>query len=128
MSISTVKYQETFFPKPDLTIILGIPNCDALHQMKLELNSNDLSVHSNLGGVSHGHLGILMTNMKYATLSPVVYVRPVHPGILQISRNATCVASYKLKKFYYNNLQVSHKVRGVEQALIQQAVTAINEQ
>ena len=41
-----------------------------------------LSVHSNVGGVTHGHLGLLMTNTKYATLSPVGYVRSVQPGIL----------------------------------------------
>ena len=88
-----VNYQETLFPKPDLTRILNIPTYDALHQMQLELNSNALTVHSNLVGGTHGHLGILIANTKYATLSPVVYVPPVHPGILQITRNTTRVAS-----------------------------------
>ena len=68
-----------------------------------------------------------MTNMNYATLSPVTYVRPMHTGILQITSNATHVALYELKRVYNKNLWVFQKVRGVEQALIQQVVTAVDE-
>ena len=128
MSIYTVNNQELFSPKPDFTITLGIPTYYALHQMQLELESNTLSVHSNLGGGNHWHLGLLMTNTKYATLSPVAYVRPFHPGIIQIPSNATCVASYELNRVYDDNIWVFHEVRGVEQALIQQAVTAVDKQ
>ena len=71
MSISTVNYRGTFQSKLDLTRILGIPTYDTLHQMKLELKSNALSVHYNLGGVTLGHLELFMNNDKYATLSPV---------------------------------------------------------
>ena len=98
MRISTVNYQETFFLKPYLTRILRIPTYDALHQMKLELKSNALSIHSNLGGGTQGNLGLLMTNTKYATRSPVPYGHPVHPGIVQIPNNATRVAPYVLKR------------------------------
>ena len=94
MSISTVNYQETFLLKPDLIRIIGIPTYDNLHQMQLELKSNALSFHSNLGGGTYGHLGLLMINMKYATLSPIKYVRSVGPGIIQIPSNAPCVSSY----------------------------------
>ena len=93
MSISMVNYQETFFLEPAFTRILDIPTYHALHQMKLEMNINALSVYSNLRGVTHVHLGILMTNTNYATLSSVAYVRPMHPIILQIPSNATRVAS-----------------------------------
>ena len=96
--------------------------------MQLKLKSNNLSVHSNLEGGTHGHLRILMTNTKYATLSPVPYVRPMHPGIMQIANNATRVASYKLKRVYDENLQVFHELRRVEQALIQKVVTSVDKQ
>ena len=127
MSISTVNYQETFLLKPDLIRIIGIPTYDNLHQMQLELKSNALYVHSNLGGGTHGHLGLLMNYTRYATLSSVVYVCPVHPGILQTFSNAIIFSSYKLKRVYDKNLGVLYEVRGVEQALIQQIVTAVNE-
>ena len=100
MSISTVNYQETFLLKPDLIRIIGIPTYDNLHQMQLELKRNALSFHHKLGGGTHGNLSILMTNTKYAKLSPVVYIRPVHPGIMQIPSKGTCVASYELNRVY----------------------------
>ena len=68
--------------------------------MKLELKTNALSVHSNLVGVTHGHLGILMTDAKYAIMSNKPYVYPTHPGILLLSENSTRVASYELRHIY----------------------------
>ena len=96
--------------------------------MQLKLKSKSLSVHSNLGAGTHGRLGILMTSTKYATLSLVAYIRPMYTGALQIPSNTTCAASYKVERVYENNLQVFHKVHGVEQALIQQVVTSVNKQ
>ena len=95
--ISTVNYRDTFFPKPDITRILGIPTYDALHQMQLELKTNALSVHSKLWGPTHKTIGLLMINTKYDTVSNVPYLIPVHPVILLIPINATRVASYELK-------------------------------
>ena len=46
--ISMVKYCQTFFPKYDLTIILGIPTYDYLQQIKLEIKTNTPSVHLDL--------------------------------------------------------------------------------
>ena len=80
--------------------------------MKLEIKSSALSVQSNLGRTTHGHLGLFMTNITYIIMSPVLCVRPMHPEILLIPNNATRIASYKLKRMYTNNLQVFHKVRG----------------
>ena len=93
----SASYLEDFFPKPDITRILGIPTYDSLHQIKLELKTNALSIFSNPVGATHGHLGLLMTNTKYATLSNVPYVCPVHPVIIIITKNATRVSLYELK-------------------------------
>ena len=104
MSISTEKYHTTFLPKPELTRILGVLTYNALHQRYLELKINAIYVHYNLGGSSHGHLGLLMTNTEYAKLLPVLYLRSVHPGILLMPNNAILVASYELKQVYDGNL------------------------
>ena len=49
MIISMVTYRETFFPISDLTRILVIITYNALHQIQLELQTNSIYVHSNLG-------------------------------------------------------------------------------
>ena len=126
MRISTVNYLENFLPKLDLTRILGILTNDALHQLQLELKINAISVQSKLGEGTHIHLGLFMTNTKYATLSPVTYVRPMHLDILQITNTATGVASYELKRVYGKNLPFLHEVNGYEQELIQHVITAVN--
>ena len=81
MSIFAVNYLKAFFPKPDITITLDIYTYDYLHHMQLELKTNALSVHLNLGGATHGHLELLLTNTKFATLSNDLYLGPVHPNI-----------------------------------------------
>ena len=113
-----VNYCETFFLKPDITRIFGIPTYNAFHQIQLELKTNALSVHSNLGGATHRHLVLLMTNTKYDTMSNVPYVRTVHPSILIIPNNATHISSNKLKRVYNKNIRIFNGLSGVEQANI----------
>ena len=125
MIISTVNYRETFITKPDITRILGIPTYYALHKMKIEIKTNALYIHSNLGDATHINLGIFMTDTKYATLSNVLYVRTVHPGTLLIPKNTMRVESYEIKRVYDENLQVFHKVSGVKQELIKKVFTAV---
>ena len=55
-------------------------------------------------------------------------MRPIYPGIILIPNNAIRVASYELKRLYNENFQVFHEVCGVEQALIQKFVIAVDEQ
>ena len=69
-----------------------------------------------------------MTNTKYAKMPNIPYVCPEYPDILLIPNNATHIASYELKQVYYKNIRVFHKLCGVEQALIQQVVTTVDEQ
>ena len=49
MSISTTNYRETYFLKPDLSLIIGKPTFEPLYQLIVDLQANALSVHSNLG-------------------------------------------------------------------------------
>ena len=86
--------------------------------MQIYLKTNDISIHSNFGVTTHWHLGLFIVDAKYATLSNVPYLRPSHPGILPISNNFTCVASYELKRVYDEDILVFHKVLGVKQASI----------
>ena len=96
--------------------------------MHLDLKADALSVHSNLGGVTHGHLELLVTNAQYALISNTIYLCPVKPVILHILNNATCVAADVLKRYFGENIRVFYQVIGVEQATIQQILAAAEEQ
>ena len=124
--INSVNYRETCFPKQDLTRCPGRPNYESLHQMQLELKANAISVHSNLGGGNHGHLGLLMTDPQYTLIVNTPYVRPVHPGIFVLAGGETRVQADAFQCAHDETLRVFHEVRGVEQALIQQIVAAVD--
>jgi hypothetical protein len=89
MSIPTVNYREVFFEHPDLSRIIGIPTYETLHTLNQELKSNAISVHSNLGGGQHGHLGLVISPNAYALLSNMPYARPGYPAPLAIPQNAS---------------------------------------
>jgi len=127
MSIPTTNYRETYFPKPDLSPIIGKPTFEDLYQIIIDLRLNAQSVHSNLGGGSHGHFGLVMTPQQYAIQDPIPYIRPTHPGPLTIPAGATRVAANDLQRTHKENLRVFHEVHAVEQALIQQLVSAIED-
>jgi hypothetical protein len=89
MSISMVNYREFFFEHPDLTKIIGIPTYDTLHKLNQEIKSNATSVHSNLGGGQHGHLGLVISPIAYAFLSDTPYQHLVLPADLDIPISTT---------------------------------------
>ena len=126
MSISTINYRETYFPKPDLSPIIGRPKFESLYRLIIDLQANVQSVHSNLGGGTHGHLRLIVTPTQYAILSTTPYDRPTHPGTLTIPVGTTRLAAEELERNHIESLRLFHEVRGIEQALIQQMVTAID--
>ena len=79
MAPTALNYRETHFPHAELTKIIGQPTYSSLHTLCIQLKANAMSVHSNLGGGRHGHLGLLLTNQAYALLSLIPYVRPPYP-------------------------------------------------
>jgi hypothetical protein len=125
MSIPTVNYREVFFEHPDLSRIIGIPTYETLHTLNQELKSNAISVHSNLGGGQHGHLGLVVSPNAYALLSNIPYDRPGHPAPLDIPQNATHHLQKLLERTHQDELRLFHEVRGVERALMQQIVSAV---
>ena len=129
MSIPAINYRETFFPNPDLTRIIGIPTYETLRTLNIELKTNAQSVHSNLGGGNLGHLGLILTPTQYALISPLPYIRPpVHPGVLTIPPGTARIPAEAATRAHTEELRIFYEVRGVEQALIQQIIAAIDQQ
>ena len=79
---TNIDYRNTNFEYSTLTKITGQPNYILLKKIKDELTANATSVSSNLGGGANGHLGLVLNDAEYATISGTPYVRPVHPGPL----------------------------------------------
>ena len=88
---STVNYLDTHFEKVNLTPIRGEPTYETFHKLWNEVKANARSVYSHIGGGTHDHLGLVLTDGKYSDISTTVFTCPAHPGPLSIPSAATVV-------------------------------------
>jgi hypothetical protein len=72
------------FPNPVLPKIDHEPTFEDIQVTTRLLNANAISIPSMSGGGAHGHLGIIMTQVEYATISPSPWVEPFNPNAVPI--------------------------------------------
>ena len=125
MTSTNIDYVDTYFENSVLTKIHGEPTFVTLKAIKNELKSNACSVTSDLGGGAHGHLGLVLTPTEYATISAVPYVRPVHPGNLNIPAGTAQHEATRLRAEQKELIRVFRETVDVEKALIKQVVAAV---
>ena len=112
-SAKDVNYKDNFFEKAELTKIIGEPTYDTLQTLLRELKANARSVHSNLGGGTYGHLGLVISPTTYAILSTTPFVRPTHPGTLIIPPGSTQHAARTLRELHEEALHEFHQVLSI---------------
>ena len=80
-----------------------------------------------LGGGEDGHLGLVCTPEVYQDLVPtaVPYIRPENPGRLQLDQGLTQYAIAQARDVHAETTIVFREAIGVERAICQQLVTAI---
>ena len=126
MTSTNIDYTKTYFQYPTLSVIHGEPTYEGLQELKDELKANAATVSSNLGGGSHGHLGLIMTLAEYTNLAPETpYITPVHPGPLIIAEGTTQHNSTRLTREHNEQIRVFRESVDVKQALIKQIVASI---
>ena len=123
---STVNYRDTHFERANLTPIRGEPTYETVHNLWNKVMAIARSMYSNLGGGTHGHLGLVLKTAQYAAISTTNFTRPDHPVPLTIPSAATVVQRSTLRDAHTEDLQVFREVMGVEQALIQKIVATID--
>ena len=74
---------------PILTKVTGTLDYMSLKIIKDELKANAASINSDLGGGTHGHLGLVMDPIEYALISNVPYDRLTQPPPLIIAPGTT---------------------------------------
>jgi hypothetical protein len=125
-SSNGINYRETYFEYPELTKIHGEPNSESLFKLRNELKANAQSVYSNLSDGTHGHLALVLNDAQYALLTNAPFDLPVHPGTLLIPDGTTGPMIAALKEAHHEQLRLFKEVQGVEKALIQQIVKAVD--
>ena len=122
-----VDYKNNLFEHPELTRIVGEPSTATLITLQAEVRDNAQSVQSDLGGGANGHLGLVCSDTTYQALVPdsTPYIRPENPGRLQMENDMTQYQIAQVRDEHAEATRVFREVLGVERALIQQIVVAI---
>jgi hypothetical protein len=72
------------FPNPILPKIDHEPTFEDIQVTTRPLKANAISIPSMAGGRDHGHLGIIMTQVEYATISTSPWVESYNPNAVRI--------------------------------------------
>ena len=126
-SSAPVNYAKTYFIHPTLTPIRGEPEYPTLRVLKNELKANASRVTSDLGGGAHGHLGLVLTPAEYAMISAIPYIRPLHPGNLNIPAGTTNHEANRLTLAHTEAIRVFRETVEVEKALLNQTCAALDD-
>ncbi len=107
--------------------IIGEPSTAALITLRNEVKANAQAEHSTLGGGGHGHLGLVCSPNTYATLVPgnIPYIKGPTPGRLIIQGTETQYQIAQRREEHTDALRMFQECLGVERALIQQIVAAV---
>ena len=125
MSNST-DYKNTCFQHLSLTSIRGEPNQESLSSIYKEIKANENSVPTTLGGGNHGHLGLVISSLAYARITPgAPYLRTENPGFLDIVRDGTQQQIAQAQEVHRRALKTFHEANLLERTLIQQIKEAV---
>ena len=126
MALTTgINYCESYFEFPTLTKIHGEPTSEALFLLQNEMKANALSVYSNLSDGAHGHIALVLSTNQYALLTNQPFVTPTHPGVLSIPAGTTAAVAVEDRDRHTEELRLFREVQGVEKALKQQLIQAV---
>jgi hypothetical protein len=127
MAFSGINYHETYFEFPELTKVCGEPTSESLFKLRNELKANAKSVYSNLSDGDHGHLALVLSDAQCALLTALPFIRPIFPGALVVPPNTSGRGPMAtvMKEAHQERIQLFREVQGVEKALMQQIVQAV---
>ena len=122
-----INYKTDLFEHERLTPIVGKPDYISLQRLKKQIKANVQAVPSTLGGGTHGMLGLVISDVEYATVSAVPFVREPYPGALAFPTNTTNLQSKVIEDTYKKSMKRYESCIGVDKAIRQQIVKAIHE-
>lgn len=119
---------DTYFQHKVLTKIHGQPTYETLQNLATEIKANAVSVPSTLGGGLYGHLGLVLSDIRYATLAHTVpWVSPANPGPFVPPPPPATRAQIEAAKDAWQELKLSFDFfQATEKALISQIVQSID--
>jgi hypothetical protein len=116
--IITVEEIINGFPNPILPKIDHEPTFEDIQVTTRLLNANAISIPSMAGGGAHGHLGIITTQVEYATISTSPWVEPYNPNTIPIiPTGTTAVDAAQIAQMHAECRRIYTNRINVDQAL-----------
>jgi hypothetical protein len=127
MSTKIPSVIDTYFQHKVLTRLHGQPTYETLQTLVTEIKANAASVPSTIGGGNFGHLGLILSDARYATLANTIpWITPVNPGPF-VPPPAGTAAQIDAAKEVWRGLKLEFDIcQATEKALIAQIVAAID--
>jgi hypothetical protein len=97
MKYATVEDAIASFPHPVLPTVQGEPDYQTIHAIRKSLQANSRAIDTHLGGVTLGHLGLIVSDASYAMIAPetdagpTLWVSPAAPGRALSNNDGTAV-------------------------------------
>ena len=60
--VNSINYRETLFKRYNLNPIRDKTTFEMFHKLRINIKAKTKCVYSNLGGGSHGHIGLVLTD------------------------------------------------------------------
>jgi len=127
MSTKIPSVIDTYFQHKVLTRLHGQPTYETLQTLATEIKANAASVPSTLGGGHFGHLGLILSDARYATLADTIpWISPVNPGPYAPPDGGTA-PQIEAVKDVWRELKIEFDLcQATEKALIAQIVASID--
>ena len=128
-SPGNIDYATVYFKYSTPTPITGEPSNKSLKRLKTELRANASSVDTDLGGGDHGYLGLILTDVEYARITPTPppFVAPNFPGPFVMDPAHTAMQQVQARETHNENLALYRECKNVEKALLRHIQTAVSE-
>ena len=125
--MTSVESIKESFPYPVIAKTPGRPTFETISEIHSKLKANASSIHSELGGGSHGLLGLTLQPGTYTVLTGHVFQPPANPGtVAQIPPNSTGPQITSRVREHKEQLAIWRNYNATEQALKQQLISAID--
>ena len=116
------------FPYPTIPKIPGRPTFETISEIHTKLKANASSVQSELGGGTHGLLGLTLQPGTYTVLTGHVFQPPVNPGpVANVPPNQTGPQIANILRHHKDQLNLWRNYNATEQALKQQLISSIDD-
>jgi hypothetical protein len=128
MNYATVKDVIESFTHPILPTVQGEPDYQTIHAIRKSLQANSRAIDTHLGGVTLGHLGLIVSDASYAMIVPATYagstlwVSPTAPGRAPANNDGTAAQISAARHIWEEHVQTYCTYTSVQQALKKQII------